>query len=203
MAIIPSTISPRSEAFARNRAAHAAGIQHVREAAALAMAGGGDTARQRHTSRGKILPRERVARLIDPGSPFLEMGLFAAHGLYDGDAPGAGLITGVGRIAGRECMLVVNDATVKGGTYYPLTVKKHLRAQEIALRRPVLNLRFADDGGGNWQTLRLAPGAPPYVPSEFALKSAKMTLSEHEAVSSRRKLSRTGRPLRTMIVSGV
>ncbi|WP_312583371.1 carboxyl transferase domain-containing protein, partial [Staphylococcus aureus] len=86
----------------------------------------------RHTARGKLLPRDRVERLLDPGSPFLEIGQLAANGLYDDEVPGAGMIAGIGRVSGRQCMIVCNDATVKGGTYYPLTVKKHLRAQEIA-----------------------------------------------------------------------
>jgi 3-methylcrotonyl-CoA carboxylase beta subunit len=129
MSLIKSQISPRSETFRANAAAMAAAMKTVEDAAALAMAGGGEAARKRHTDRGKILPRERVDRLIDPGSPFLEVGLFAAHGMYEGDAPGAGIVTGIGRIEGRECMIVANDATVKGGTYYPMTVKKHLRAQ--------------------------------------------------------------------------
>ncbi len=149
MAVIKSDISPRSEAFQKNKAAHAAGIAEIRAAAALAMAGGGEVARTRHTSRGKILPRERVARLIDPGSPFLETGLFAAHGLYDGDSPSAGIITGVGRVAGRECLIVANDATVKGGTYYPLSVKKHLRAQEIASENNLPCIYLVDSGGAN------------------------------------------------------
>jgi 3-methylcrotonyl-CoA carboxylase beta subunit len=149
MAIISSNISPRSEAFQNNKAAHEAGFRDIREAAALAMAGGGEVARKRHAARGKVLPRERVARLIDPGSPFLETGLFAAHGLYDGDSPSAGLITGVGRVEGRECMIVANDATVKGGTYYPMSVKKHLRAQEIAEQNNLTCIYLVDSGGAN------------------------------------------------------
>jgi len=132
-----------------NGARHLAAIEAVRKAAEAAMAGGGDKARERHTARGKLLPRERVARLIDPGSPFLEVGLFAAHGCYDGDAPSAGLITGVARVSGRDCMIVANDATVKGGTYYPLTVKKHLRAQEIAEQNRLPCIYLVDSGGAN------------------------------------------------------
>ncbi len=149
MSPIKSNISPRSDTFRANAAAMAEAIKVIEAAAALAMAGGGDVARRRHTGRGKLLPRDRIARLIDPGTPFLECGLFAAHGLYDGDAPSAGLITGVGRIEGRECMLVVNDATVKGGTYYPLTVKKHLRAQEIAQQNNLPCVYLVDSGGAN------------------------------------------------------
>jgi 3-methylcrotonyl-CoA carboxylase beta subunit len=121
----------------------------MKAAATLAMEGGGAKARERHTARGKILPRERVARLIDPGSPFLEVGLFAAHGMYDGDAPSAGIVTGIGRVEGRECMIVANDATVKGGTYYPMTVKKHLRAQEIAAENRLTCIYLVDSGGAN------------------------------------------------------
>src|SRR4029434_10361402 len=93
---------------------------------------GGERARQRHVDRGKLLPRERVDALLDPGTPFLELSPLAAHGMYDDQAPAAGIITGIGRVSGRECLIVCNDATVKGGTYYPMTVKKHVRAQEIA-----------------------------------------------------------------------
>jgi 3-methylcrotonyl-CoA carboxylase beta subunit len=149
MGVLSSRVSPRSDVFAANVQAHLARMAPVREAARVAMEGGGEAARQRHTSRGKILPRERVARLIDPGSPFLEIGLFAAHGLYDGDSPSAGVIAGIGRIAGRECMIVSNDATVKGGTYYPMTVKKHLRAQEIAAANALPCVYLVDSGGAN------------------------------------------------------
>jgi len=121
----------------------------VREAAALAAAGGGAAARERHLGRGKMLPRDRVAGLLDPASPFLEIGATAAHGLYDGDAPCAGVIAGVGRVMGRDCMIVCNDATVKGGTYYPMTVKKHLRAQEIAEECHLACIYLVDSGGAN------------------------------------------------------
>jgi 3-methylcrotonyl-CoA carboxylase beta subunit len=149
MTILKSSISPRSEAFRANAAAMAAAVKTVEDAAALAMAGGGEAARQRHTARGKLLPRDRIARLIDAGTPFLECGLFAAHGLYEGEAPSAGLVTGVGRIEGRTCMIVANDATVKGGTYYPLTVKKHVRAQEIAEANHLPCVYLVDSGGAN------------------------------------------------------
>ncbi len=132
MAVLNSAALPSSEAFQANRAAHLEALAVVTEAADLAAAGGGEKARDRHVSRGKMLPRDRVAGLLDPGSPFLEVGATAAHGLYDGAAPCAGVIAGVGRVLGREVMVVCNDATVKGGTYYPMSVKKHLRAQEIA-----------------------------------------------------------------------
>jgi 3-methylcrotonyl-CoA carboxylase beta subunit len=140
---------PGSAAAAANRAAHLAALDLVAEAAALAAEGGGPVARDRHVARGKMLPRERVANLLDPGAPFLEIGATAAHGMYDGAAPCAGVIAGVGRIHGREVMVVCNDATVKGGTYYPLTVKKHLRAQEIAQECRLPCLYLVDSGGAN------------------------------------------------------
>jgi 3-methylcrotonyl-CoA carboxylase beta subunit len=133
MQVLKSKIDTRSEEFRAN-AAHMRGlVDDLRTKAAQMAQGGGPVARDRHTSRGKLLPRDRVEQLLDPGTPFLEVGQLAALGMYDGDAPGAGLIAGIGRIEGRECMVIANDATVKGGTYYPMTVKKHLRAQEIAL----------------------------------------------------------------------
>jgi len=149
MSVLASAISPRSETYRANRAANLAALDMVREAATLAMAGGGDKARGLHQSRGKLLPRERIARLLDPGSPFLEIGLFAAHGLYDGASPGAGLIAGIGRVEGQEVMVVCNDATVKGGTYFPMTVKKHLRAQEIAAENRLPCVYLVDSGGAN------------------------------------------------------
>jgi 3-methylcrotonyl-CoA carboxylase beta subunit len=149
MSVLQSTISPRSESFATNRAAHEAAMKPVHEAAAQAVAGGGDKARERHASRGKILPRERVSRLLDPGSPFLEIGMFAAHDLYDGASPCAGVVAGIGRVSGREVMIVCNDATVKGGTYFPATVKKHLRAQEIAEQNRLPCVYLVDSGGAN------------------------------------------------------
>ena len=112
--------------------AHRELVADLRAELARAALGGPERARRKHVERGKLLPRERVNALVDPSSPFLELSPLAAHGMYGGEAPGAGIITGVGRIAGRECVIVANDATVKGGTYYPMTVKKHLRAQEVA-----------------------------------------------------------------------
>jgi 3-methylcrotonyl-CoA carboxylase beta subunit len=144
-----SSALPTSETFRQNRAAHLALLDTVREAAQLAAQGGGEKALARHTSRGKMAPRERVANLLDPGSPFLEMGATAAHGMYGGDAPGAGLIAGIGRVMGQEVMVVANDATVKGGTYYPMTVKKHLRAQEIAAENRLPCVYLVDSGGAN------------------------------------------------------
>ncbi|SEK35518.1 3-methylcrotonyl-CoA carboxylase beta subunit [Roseovarius azorensis] len=144
-----SAALPSSEAFRANREGHLEALAVVEKAAALAVAGGGEAARERHVGRGKMLPRDRVAGLLDPGSPFLEVGATAAHGMYGGDAPCAGLIAGVGRVMGREVMVVCNDATVKGGTYYPMTVKKHLRAQEIAEECHLPCIYLVDSGGAN------------------------------------------------------
>ncbi|KFI26633.1 methylcrotonoyl-CoA carboxylase [Haematobacter massiliensis] len=138
-----------SEGFRANRAAHLSLLETAAEAAALAAAGGGEKARARHVSRGKMAPRERVANLLDPGSPFLEIGATAAHGMYDNAAPCAGLIAGIGRVAGQEVLIVCNDATVKGGTYYPMSVKKHLRAQEIAEENHLPCVYLVDSGGAN------------------------------------------------------
>ncbi len=124
-------------------------MSNIERVAASMMAGGGEHSRERHVARGKILPRERVARLLDPGSPFLELGQFAGFGLYEGAAPCGGLIAGVGNVAGRQTMIVCNDATVKGGTYYPITVKKHLRAQKIAEENRLPCIYLVDSGGAN------------------------------------------------------
>lgn len=149
MPVLKSEISTRSASFEANRKAMLAAIDMVAEASRIAIDGGGEKARDRHVSRGKLLPHERVAQLLDPGSPFLELGLTAAHGTYGGAAPAAGIITGIGRVSGRECMIVCNDATVKGGTYYPMTVKKHLRAQEIAGENRLPCIYLVDSGGAN------------------------------------------------------
>jgi 3-methylcrotonyl-CoA carboxylase beta subunit len=146
---LTSRVMSGSEAFHANRAAHLAMLEEVRAAAALAAAGGGPKAVARHTARGKMAPRDRVAGFLDPGAPFLEIGALAAHGMYGGDAPGAGLIAGVGRVHGRPVLVVCNDATVKGGTYYPMTVKKHLRAQEIAAENRLPCVYLVDSGGAN------------------------------------------------------
>ncbi len=135
---------------AQARAAHNRALaERLRADVAKAALGGTDKSRERHTARGKLLPRERVERLLDPGSPFLEIGQLAANDLYDGEVPGAGLLAGVGRVSGRQVMIVCNDATVKGGTYYPLTVKKHLRAQEIAEANHLPCIYLVDSGGAN------------------------------------------------------
>ena len=144
-----SAIDPKSPAFAANAKVNRALARDLRERAAAAALGGPEESRKRHLGRGKLLPRDRVMRLLDPGSPFLEVGQLAAGGLYDDEAPGAGLITGVGRVSGREVMVVCNDATVKGGVYFPLTVKKHLRAQEIALQNHLPSVYLVDSGGAN------------------------------------------------------
>ncbi|NLS03825.1 methylcrotonoyl-CoA carboxylase [Rhizobium sp. P32RR-XVIII] len=149
MTVLKSQISTSSETFRANQAAMRAASQIVEDAARTAANGGGAGARERHVSRGKMLPRDRVMGLIDPATPFLEIGTTAAYGMYGDEAPGAGLITGIGRVAGRECMIVCNDATVKGGTYYPMTVKKHLRAQEIAAENNLPCLYLVDSGGAN------------------------------------------------------
>jgi 3-methylcrotonyl-CoA carboxylase beta subunit len=149
MSVIRSTLSTRGAAYEANRQAMLDAIAVVGEAARLAAEGGGAKARERHVARGKLLPRDRVAQLLDPGSPFLEIGLTAGHGLYDGASPSGGMIAGIGRVSGRECMIVCNDATVKGGTYYPITVKKHLRAQEIAGENRLPCIYLVDSGGAN------------------------------------------------------
>ena len=149
MSVTPlrSSADTASEAFKRNHAANSALAAELRDKLETAARGGSDRARDRHVGRGKLLPRDRVDTLTDPGSPFLELSPLAADGMYDGDAPAAGIITGVGRVEGRECVIVANDATVKGGTYYPMTVKKHLRAQEVALHNNLPCVYLVDSGG--------------------------------------------------------
>jgi 3-methylcrotonyl-CoA carboxylase beta subunit len=144
-----SAIDPTHEPFLANRAANLALAAELRERVATAALGGPESARTRHAARGKLLPRQRVERLLDIGAPFLEIGQLAAHGLHDGEAPGAGLIAGVGRVSGREVLIIANDATVKGGAYFPITVKKHLRAQEVALQNRLPCVYLVDSGGAN------------------------------------------------------
>src|ERR687893_519311 len=129
------------------RARHEDLVAELQERLRQRALGGSEASRARHVERGKLLPRDRVAHLLDPGSPFLELSPLAAEDMYGGDSPGAGIITGIGRVAGRPCVLVVNDATVKGGTYYPVTVKKHLRAQEVALQNRLPCVYLVDSGG--------------------------------------------------------
>lgn len=145
--VLGSRVDPGAEQFARNAESHRLLVADLNAQLAVARLGGPERSRQRHVERGKLLPRDRVDSLVDPGSPFLELSPLAAHGLYGGDAPAAGMITGVGRVAGRECVIVANDATVKGGTYYPMTVKKHLRAQEVALHNRLPCVYLVDSGG--------------------------------------------------------
>ncbi|MDB5679809.1 carboxyl transferase domain-containing protein [Sphingomonas bacterium] len=147
--VLDTKLSPDSDTFRAN-AAHNRGLaEKLRADVATAALGGTEKSRDRHTSRGKLLPRDRVERLLDPGSPFLEIGQLAACDLYEGEVPGAGMIAGVGRVSGRQVMIVCNDATVKGGTYYPMTVKKHLRAQEIAEQNRLPCIYLVDSGGAN------------------------------------------------------
>jgi 3-methylcrotonyl-CoA carboxylase beta subunit len=154
MPAIESKIKPRSAQALANAAAMQLQVDDLRDKVAAIMLGGGEAARSKHTARGKLLPRERVQLLLDPGTPFLELSQMAAFGMYpdrDGSdaAPSAGIITGIGRIAGLECVIICNDATVKGGTYYPMTVKKHLRAQEIADQNHLPCIYLVDSGGAN------------------------------------------------------
>src|SRR4051812_35446141 len=149
MPVIDSKLDPHSDAFRCNADAMRALLQDLGEKVAQVEQGGGEPARARHSGRGKLLPRERVQKLLDPGTPFLELSQLAAWGMYGGEAPGAGLITGIGRVSGRECMIVCNDATVKGGTYFPMTVKKHLRAQEIARENRLPCIYLVDSGGAH------------------------------------------------------
>jgi 3-methylcrotonyl-CoA carboxylase beta subunit len=149
VAALNSSIDRRGDAFRANDAAMRGLVADLHEKLATIKQGGGEAARKRHTGRGKLLPRERIRLLLDPGSPFLELSQFAAYGLYGGEVPAAGLITGIGRVMGRECLIVCNDATVKGGTYFPITVKKHVRAQEIARENNLPCIYLVDSGGAN------------------------------------------------------
>ncbi len=149
MSVIDSRIDTRSEAFRANAERTRGLVDDLRAKVRAVKEGGGERARERHLSRGKLLPRDRVRTLLDPGAPFLEFSQLAADGLYGGDVPSAGIVTGIGRIAGRECVVVCNDATVKGGTYFPITVKKHLRAQEIARENNLPCVYLVDSGGAN------------------------------------------------------
>ncbi|KQS05211.1 methylcrotonoyl-CoA carboxylase [Sphingomonas sp. Leaf357] len=146
---LTTNLSPDSEQFRANATHNRALAETLRADVARTALGGNAKSRERHTARGKLLPRDRVERLLDPGSPFLEIGQLAANGLYDDEVPGAGVIAGIGRVSGRQCMILCNDATVKGGTYYPLTVKKHLRAQEIAEANHLPCIYLVDSGGAN------------------------------------------------------
>ncbi|MFC1463926.1 MAG: carboxyl transferase domain-containing protein [Candidatus Brachytrichaceae bacterium NZ_4S206] len=147
MDVIESQVDPESVSFKQNAAHNRALAKALRERLALVRQGGGTQARARHAEQGKMFVRDRIERLIDPDAPFLELSPLAAWEMYDGEPPGAGILTGIGSIAGRECMIVANDATVKGGAYYPITVKKHLRAQQIALENRLPCIYLVDSGG--------------------------------------------------------
>ncbi len=149
MAVLTSSVDPRSAAFQANADAMAALVDDLRRTVGRIREGGGPDARAKHLARGKLLPRDRVRTLLDVGSPFLELSQLAAHGLYGDEVPAAGIITGIGRVAGRECVIVANDATVKGGTYFPITVKKHLRAQDVARDNRLPCIYLVDSGGAN------------------------------------------------------
>ncbi len=149
MAKLQTQVSPASVRFQGNAAAMQQLVAELRQKSSAAALGGPESSRARHSARGKLLPRERVEHLVDPGSPFLELSPLAADGMYDGDAPGSGVITGIGRVSGRECVIVCNDATVKGGAYFPITVKKHLRAQEVAIENRLPCIYLVDSGGAN------------------------------------------------------
>jgi 3-methylcrotonyl-CoA carboxylase beta subunit len=149
MPAIESRLDVRSDEFLNNARAMGGLVSDLRSQVDRAAAGGGDTARARHTARGKLLPRDRIDQLLDPGTAFLELSPLAAHDMYDNEAPCAGIITGIGRVSGVECVIVCNDATVKGGTYYPVTVKKHLRAQEVAAENRLPCIYLVDSGGAN------------------------------------------------------
>ena len=149
MAAIGTALDRNAPSVRANREHLAGLVAELRAEVERVRGGGGEQARQRHLARGKLLPRDRIRGLIDPASPFLELSQLAAHGMYGGDIPAAGIITGIGRVMGQECMIVANDATVKGGTYFPVTVKKHLRAQEIALQNRLPCVYLVDSGGAN------------------------------------------------------
>ena len=149
MPVLTTRLNPRSAEFEANARALGRMSADLREKVEAIREGGGKAAREKHLARGKLLPRDRVRTLLDVGSPFLELSQLAAWNMYDGQVPAAGIITGIGRVGGRECMIVANDATVKGGTYFPITVKKHLRAQEIAQQNRLPCLYLVDSGGAN------------------------------------------------------
>src|SRR5579883_2328083 len=147
MPVLESAIDRKSADFQANAEAMRSHVALLRERLKTAARGGSAESRERHVARGKLLPRDRIDLLLDPGSPFLEIAPLAAFGLYDGDAHAAGIVAGVGRILGRECMVIANDATIKGGTYYPMTVKKHVRAQDIARENRLPCVYLVDSGG--------------------------------------------------------
>ena len=147
MATLKTKLERRADDFRANAEAMRGLVADLREKTAQVARGGSEEARQEHLARGKLLARDRINALVDPGAPFLELSPLAAYGMYGGDVPAAGIVTGIGRVSGRECVIVANDATVKGGTYYPMTVKKHLRAQEIARENRLPCIYLVDSGG--------------------------------------------------------
>lgn len=149
MAILQSKINKSADSFQKNKAYLESQVKDLKDKVKDIINGGGSSAQERHKAKGKLLPRERIDKLIDPGSPFLELSQFAGYELYGENIASGGIITGVARVANRECMIVCNDATVKGGTYYPITVKKHLRAQEIAEQNNLPCIYLVDSGGAN------------------------------------------------------
>lgn len=149
MTILQSKVNPRSEEFQANHASMTKAVDDLYSKVATIQKGGGPKYQERHVARGKMLPRDRINTLLDDGAPFLEIGQFAAYNVYGEDVPAAGVIAGIGRVSSTECMIIANDATVKGGSYYPLTVKKHLRAQEIALESRLPCIYLVDSGGAN------------------------------------------------------
>jgi 3-methylcrotonyl-CoA carboxylase beta subunit len=149
MSVLVSRVNPRADEFRANAEAMRTLVEDLQRQVHKIKQGGGERSRERHLARGKLLPRERIRRLLDPGSPFLELSQLAAFGMYGDEVPAAGIITGIGRVMGRECVVVANDATVKGGTYYPITVKKHLRAQDVARENRLPCIYLVDSGGAN------------------------------------------------------
>ena len=149
MTVLKTALDTRSEQFRANAEAMRAQVADLNRVVAEIRIGGGSAARERHLARGKLLPRDRVRTLLDPGAPFLELSQLAGYRMYSDDVPAGGIIAGIGPVMGRECVVIANDATVKGGTYYPVTVKKHLRAQEIARENNLPCLYLVDSGGAN------------------------------------------------------
>ena len=186
--LLRSRLDPGSEAFALNAKASRALADDLRARLAAVRLGGPAASRERHVARGKLLPRDRVDALLDPGSPFLELSPLAADGMYGDEAPGAGVITGVGRVSGRECVVVANDATVKGGTYYPMTVKKHLRAQEVALQNRLPCVYLVDSGGA------FLPRAGRGLPRPRALRPHLLQPGADERAGHRRRSPRCSAP---------
>lgn len=181
-----TAVDPADPRAVENDAAHRALVADLRDRLERTRLGGPERSRARHVERGKLLPRDRVDALVDPSSPFLELSPLAAHGMYDDQAPGAGMITGVGRVAGREVVVVANDATVKGGTYYPMTVKKHLRAQEVALHNRLPCVYLVDSGA------RTCPSRTRCSPTASTSAASSTTRRRCPARASRRSPPSSG-----------